>query len=394
MPATRFPTRASGPAERLAGFIAYLRCNGIPVGPAETGRALAGLAVIRAHDPREVRSALKSLLVSSAEDWPRFDLLFDGYWLNAGRIRKRPSATRKAEPTRPALWTGKLEERRSSDAAGETPTGAADDDGPTAGDSEGRLVASRRVQPLRRDLRELMGEDEIREAKRIAERLASAIRERLSRRRMVARQGVECDLRRTIRRSLARGGEPIDLARKKRREPPLKLAVLLDVSGSMSIYSRVLLAFLKGLVGAAPRADAYLFHTRLIRVTEALAERDALEAATRLSLMAEGFGGGTRIGHALRTFNDGLAKRAINGRTAVIVLSDGYDADPPELLAAELARLRRRARRIIWLNPLAGWRDYAPVAAGMAAALPHLDAFLPANTLASLADLEAELARL
>lgn len=393
MPAIRFPTRASGPAERLAGFIAHLRCNGIAVGPAETGRALEGLAAIRAHDPREVRLALKALLTGSAEDWQQFDALFDGYWLDAGRIRERPSAIRKTEPTRPQLWADKLDDRRSTDAAGEMPTGATDDDS-AAGDGEGRLVASRRQAPLRRDLRELMGEDEIREAERIAERLASAIRDRLSRRRMIARRGAELDLRRTIRRSLARGGEPFDLARKKRHEPPLRLVALLDVSGSMSIYARVFLAFLKGLVGSTTRADAYLFHTRLIRVTEALAERDALEAATRLSLMAEGFGGGTRIGHALRTFNDGYAKRATDGRTAAIILSDGYDTDPPERLAAELARLRRRVRRIIWLNPLAGWRDYAPVAAGMAAALPYLDAFLPANTLVSLAALEAELARL
>lgn len=392
MPATRFPTRANGPAERLAGFIAHLRLNGIPVGPAETGRALAGLAAIRAHDPREVRLALKSLLTGSAEDWQRFDALFDGYWLNAGRIRERASPNRKTEPTRPELWADKLDDRQSPDAAGETRTAAADADGSAAGD--GRLVASRREDPLRRDLRELMGEDEIREAERIAERLASAIRERLSRRRVVARRGVELDLRRTIRRSLARGGEPIDLAQKRRQEPPLRLVVLLDVSGSMSIYVRVFLAFLKGPVGAATRADAYLFHTRLIRVTEALGERDALEAATRLSLKAEGFGGGMRIGHALRTFNDCHAKRAIDGRTAVIILSDGYDTDPPERLAAELARLRRRARRIIWLNPLAGWRNYAPVAAGMAAALSYLDAFLPANTLVSLGALEAELARL
>jgi uncharacterized protein len=123
--------------------------------------------------------------------------------------------------------------------------------------------------------------------------------------------------------------------------------LLLDVSGSMSLYARLFLAFLKGLVGSATRADAYLFHTRLIRVTEALTERDPLEAATRLSLMAEGFGGGTRIGHALRTFNDGHARRAIDRRTAVIILSDGYDTDPPERLAAELARLRRRARRTV-----------------------------------------------
>ncbi len=131
-----------------------------------------------------------------------------------------------------------------------------------------------------------------------------------------------------------------------------------------------------------------------MRVTEALTTRDALTAATRLSLLTRGMGGGTRIGRSLATFNTTYAKRAVNGRTAVLILSDGYDTDPPEELAKALARLRRRARRIIWLNPLKAWQGYAPVARGMAAAMPHLDAFLEASTLASLGALETEFHKL
>lgn len=393
MPTTRFPNSAKGPAERLAGFMAHLRLNGIAVGPGETRHALAGLTAIDATDQGEVRLALKTLVTGTPDDWRRFDDLFDAYWLNAGRARSRAATPPKTTRHTRSVWSRHLPQASEPAAATGERTGAADGDEDAGGTGEGRLVATQRPAIGRRDLRELMGDD-LREAERIAERLAKAIRERYARRRKMARLGAEIDLRRTLRRSLARGGEPLDLARRKRHEPPLRIVALLDVSGSMTVHSRLFLAFLKGLVGADSRTDAYLFHTSLVRVTEALSARDPLTAATRLALLAQGMGGGTRIGRSLEAFNATYAKRAVTGRTAVIILSDGYDTDPPERLAAALARLRRRARRMIWLNPLKGWRDYAPVARGMAAALPHLDAFLPANTLESLAALEAELEKL
>lgn len=393
---TRFAGRARGPAERLAGFMAHLRQNGIAVGPAETTRALAGLAAIDATDPNRARLALKTLVTSTPADWSRFDELFDAYWLNTGRVRTRVTGTPPAGRKPPSLWSRHLPETEGSASTAGAPSGAAEDDGDNTADGrgEGRLVATGRPATAQRDLRSLMAESDLAEAERIAERLARAIRERHARRRRLARLGPEIDLRRTLRRSLARGGEPLDLARRRRREPPLRIVALLDVSGSMTVYARVFLAFLKGLVGTDSRADAYLFHTSLVRVTEALTASDPLTAATRLSLLTRGLGGGTRIGRSLATFNTTYAKRAVNGRTAVLILSDGYDTDPPEELAKALARLRRRARRIIWLNPLKAWQGYAPVARGMAAAMPHLDAFLEASTLASLGALETEFQKL
>ncbi|MEE8456255.1 MAG: VWA domain-containing protein [Limibaculum sp.] len=395
MPTTRFPERASGPAERLAGFMAHLRLNGIKAGPHETGAALAALNAVAAAKPRQARLALKSVLATGRDGWSRFDELFDAYWFNAGRERAGTVPATRARPTgRPALWTGHLGEGSGQAASPGLPVAASDDEGTVSGKGTGRLVASRTEALMHRDVRELTDRQELTEAARIAERLARAIRDRRSRRRRAARRGDALDLRRIARRSLARGGEPIDLIRRRRPERPMRIVAILDVSGSMERYAGVFLAFLKGLIGADAKADAYLFHTRLIRVTEALRDRDPLRAAARLSLMAQGFGGGTRIAGSLAQFNDAHAKRAVNGRTVVLILSDGYDTDPAERLGAEMARLSRRARRIVWLNPLKGWRDYAPVARGIAAALPHIDAHLPASTLADLAALEAEFERL
>jgi uncharacterized protein len=211
---------------------------------------------------------------------------------------------------------------------------------------------------------------------------------------MPACRGDTIDLRRTIRRNLSRGGEPIELRRKHRPERPVRLVVLLDVSGSMKVYSRYFISFVRGLIGRWLQADAFLFHTRLVRVTEVLRERDASRAMGRLSLISEGFGGGTRIAASLKHFNDRYAKEALNSRSVVIVMSDGYDTDPTEALTVELKRLRGRARRLVWLNPLLGWKDYAPVARAMAAALDHIDCFATAHSLASLAELEDEFVRL
>lgn len=395
MPATRFPDRASGPAERLAGFMAHLRLNGIKAGAQETGLAMAALASVAVQDPAEARLALKPLLATRRDAWDRFDDLFDAYWLSSGRERAGKAPASQGKPTRrPALWSRHLGEG-SEQATDPGSASEADETPETAsGEGTGRLIASRVQSLMRRDLRQLASPEEIAEAARIAERLARAIRDRRSRRRIAARRGDLLDLRRIARRSLARGGEPMDLVRRRRPDRPMRIVALLDVSGSMELYSKIFLAFLKGLTGADLSAEAFLFHTRLIRVTEALRDRDTMRAAARLALMAEGFGGGTRIGGALAAFNDRHAKGTVTGRTVVLILSDGYDADPPERLAAELARLRKRARRIVWLNPLQGWQGFEPVARGIAAALPHIDAHLPATTLADLARLEADFERL
>jgi uncharacterized protein with von Willebrand factor type A (vWA) domain len=220
------------------------------------------------------------------------------------------------------------------------------------------------------------------------------MRARLVRRYQARRRGRRLDLRRTIHRNVSHGGTPVELAWKRRKLKPVRLVILLDASGSMSLYTAFFVRFLHGVLDAFHEADAFIFHTRLVHVSDTLRDRDVGRAVDRLSLMAQGIGGGTRIGESLAAFNRWHARRVINARTAVMIVSDGYDTGDPAQLATEMRRLRRLCRRIVWLNPLLGWQGYAPEARGMRAALPYVDLFAPAHNLDSLLALEPYLARI
>ncbi|OAN73575.1 carbon monoxide dehydrogenase [Jannaschia sp. EhC01] len=389
---TKFAGRDPGPAARMAGFIAHLRQNGLRLGVAEADVALAALTHVNAIRPDDARRALRAVCTGCKEEAERFDDLFDGFWMDMGRVKQKvipkQSATANDDVHSSRDVQGEDAGASGSATAPDAEGGEADSDG------TGKLIATQQRNLNRRDLRDLVRPEEIAEAEAVARRLGAALRDRRSRRRIAARRGDWLHFRKTIRNSLATGGEPLRLLRKKRPDRTLKIVALCDVSGSMSVYAQVFLAFLAGLLRADTAADAYLFHTRLVRITEALRDKDAMRAIGRMSLMADGFGGGSKIGPSLMRFADTYAKRFVDGRSVVLILSDGYDTEPPAQIAEALAKLRKRGCKIIWLNPLKGWADYAPVAEGMAAALPHLDAFKAANTLADLAALEAELATL
>ncbi len=390
--ATRFAARDPGPSARVSGFLAHLRLNGLRLGVAEAELALAALTYIDAARPEESRRALRAVCTGSKEEVDRFDDLFDSYWLNGGRVKEKIVPT-LGDTAKDHVHSSRNALGQSADGAGqaETPDGG---DGEAESDGIGKLVATEAKNMMKRDLRDIVQPEDITAAETVARKLGAALRDRRSRRRRAARKGDRLHFRKVIRASLATGGEPLRLHKKHRPDRTRKIAAICDVSGSMSTYSQVFLAFLAGLMRADPAADAYLFHTRLVRITEALRDKDAMRALARMSLMADGFAGGSKIGGCLGRFADTYAKRFVDGRTVVLVLSDGYDTDPPQVLSDALARLKKRGCKVIWLNPLKGWQDYEATAAGMAAALPHLDAFCAANTLADLAALEPELTRL
>lgn len=202
------------------------------------------------------------------------------------------------------------------------------------------------------------------------------------------------DMPRLLRKNLMRGGELIELPRRIRRDAFRPIVLLADVSGSMDRYSRMLLAFATGLTRSARRVESFVFATRLTRVSRHVAAPDGYRAVSRMVRDLHDWGGGTRIGEALRTFNTTWARRVMRHGPVVLIVSDGWDRGDPELLSRELARLRRRCARLIWLNPLLGAAGYEPLTRGMQAALEHLDDFMPAHNLRSLEDLAAHLQRI
>jgi uncharacterized protein with von Willebrand factor type A (vWA) domain len=381
--------------EKLAGFARTLRDNGFKIGLGETQDALRILTQPLVGQPSAVKPAFRSLFCATQSDWERFDEIFDAYWLGIGMRRvqtlsgiatqSQTAAHRRTDRSVPEGHFGQPDhvERRNDDGGANVTDGRARREG-----------ASHAENLATTDFRHITDPSDVAQAHALAERLARVMRARLVRREQVRRRGRRLDLRRTIHRNVSHGGTPINLAWRRRKIKPLRLVVLLDASGSMNLYTAFFVRFLHGIVDAFHEAEAFVFHTRLAHVSPSLRDRDVTRAVDKLSLMAQGIGGGTRIGESLATFNRWHARRVINSRTAVMIVSDGYDTGEPDGLSEEMRRLRRRCKKVVWLNPLIGWRDYSPQARGMQAALPYVDLFAPAHNLESLAALEPYLARI
>ena len=230
--------------------------------------------------------------------------------------------------------------------------------------------------------------EQLDEVARLTVLIAKRLARRISRRRKPTRKGGVIDLRRSMRANLMKG-EIIELRRRARRRRKVRLVLLCDVSGSMDLYSRFLLQFLYALQNVFGRVETFTFATRLTRVTELLRGPSYKRALRRLTEVRD-WSGGTRIGEAIREFNQGWA-HLVDRRTIVLILSDGWDTGEPEVLAQEMLNLKRRAGRVLWLNPLLGNPSYEPLTRGMAAALPLVDHFAAAHNLSSLRELATHL---
>lgn len=373
-----------------------LRARGVPLGPGEAADAVRALEAVDLADREEVRWALRAVLTTRVEDFPAFDDCFARVWAGAERLPEEPPARLEDPADRgPAGEEGPS--ARLLPSAGGAPKpllerwvpseAGRDDDGEPTG-----LTASDAEVLMQKDFGAFAA-DQLDEVARLAARVARRLALRLDRRRRATRRHKQVDLRRTLRGALKTGGDLVALAWRRRRRRRPRLALLLDVSGSMDLYSRFLLLFLHALQNGLRRVETFTFGTRLTRITDALRGRPLALALGRLAEDVRDWSGGTRIGESLAALNRTWAERCVDRRTVVVILSDGLDTGEPELLAGELARLRRRAARLVWLNPLLGSPDYRPLTRGMAAALPHLDTFAPAHNLESLRRLERYLAR-
>jgi uncharacterized protein with von Willebrand factor type A (vWA) domain len=383
-------------AHRLSAFMRTLRENSFPVGLKEGADAALVLASPLAARREGLRSALKALACARRADWLKFDAVFDAFWLgrNVRRVVPLASEARSTNPSERRQLSGPEAGQHHETGFGEPVPGV---DGDTDRDAcaSARMEGAARAERLAEtDFRKIHDREAMAEAHALSARLAKRMRTRLSRRERARLKGRRLDLRRTIRHNVEHGGVPIELMWRKRKRKPLRLVVLLDASGSMSLYTAVFVRFIHGVLDHFREAEAFLFHTRLVHVSAAMREKDAARALDRLSLLAQGVGGGTRIGESLATFNRWHARSVIHSRTCVMIISDGYDTGTPEIMAGEMRSLARRCRRIVWLNPMMGWDDYAPSARGMQAALPFVDLFAPAHNLKSLEALEPYLVAL
>lgn len=366
----------NSPEEIVAGFVRALRGAGlsVPTGAAVTFTQALGL--IGLDDPRRVYWAGRATLVRRPEDIEHYDRTFASYWTEA-------ASAGPESPWRQAV-TLALDEDTGGDEAAE-------------GDS-GEVVPVRwsAVEVLsERDIASLDAE-EWEEAKclisamRVTTELRPSRRLRQSRRRA----GEHPDLRNTLRRNVRHRGIPVERAWRIPVERPRRMVFLLDVSGSMEPYSRALARFAHASVSsrAAGGVEVFTIGTRLTRITKELGRRDPDAALGAVAEAVSDWSGGTRLGDAIGSFNDLWGVRGLARGAIVVVCSDGWDRGDPEIVAAEMARLSRVARRIIWVNPLKASPGYAPSARGMAAAMPFVDQFVEGHSVASLLDLASHIA--
>ena len=371
---------------RLGAFARLLHDAGLEAGPRRLTDATRALNHIDLKQQTDFRSALRAVFVSRKDEIPIFEAAFDIFWAPPdpraaagampGRSRGLPLSPERAKAWAKALGLNSSQMNREQDAS-EFPASS-------SGYSAEEL--------LRHKDFEQMTWQETEQVRRLLEQAPWRVAERRTRRLRPSRAG-SIDLRRSARHAIRSSGELMRLFRRRPRVRRRPLVLICDVSGSMERYSRLLMIFAHAI---ARREDleAFVFSTRLTRITRLLRYRDLDRALDSVSKRVHDFSGGTRIGDALADFNRHWARRVLGHGAIVIIVSDGWDRGDPAQLTAELIHLRRSAHRLIWLNPLLGSQGYEPLTRGMAAALPHCDDFLAAHNVQALDDLGRLLAGL
>ncbi len=369
-------------------FGRVLRGLGLDVNPGRMIDLVTAIAFISIGRKADFYHAARSLLIHRREDIPLFDQAFEVFW-------RKPSGIPTSLDLRAMGERRRFRRPQFAAPIHEQPR-ADNESAPVSNESpliRATLTYSEREVLRHKDFADLTVE-ELAAVKWLMTEIVWRIRERQTRRRRPGR-GRLIDLRRTVRRNLRYGGELLDWAK---RQPKIKrrpLVIIADVSGSMERYTRLLLLFTYSVAKALEqKVEAFVFSTRLTRITRQLRDRDLDRALREVSRVVPDWSGGTRIGEALNTFNFDWGRRVLGRGALTLVISDGWDCGDVALLGDEVSRLQRNSRRLIWLNPLLGSPEYQPLTRGIQAALPYIDDFLPVHNLASLNDLAEHLANL
>ena len=381
---------------RLVQFSRLLRDNGFTIGRRDVADLCSVLTLEDTLKQHRFRQAQQVVFCSTPSEISRFDELFDAYWNE--QVGRKRTVYRQKSAAREAVISREQEQGPGKQGGGlahyfewmQQQDETAEEEQDSAGQVQGG--ASEKGSVGKADFGKVSDPEEFEKLMALAERLARQMRYRIARRYRKFNKGVVIDLRRTLRHMVETGGFPVKIRKKLKKRPPVSLLTFVDVSGSMDAYSLFFARFVHALTGGFLRAEAFLFHTRLVHITQTLKEADPVKMMEKLALISQGWSGGTRIGDALANFNRNYAQKYTGKRTVAIIMSDGYDTGAPERLEAELKRLRTRCYKIIWLNPMLGREAYEPTTNAMQKALGQIDVFAPAHNLRSLMLLEKYLA--
>jgi uncharacterized protein with von Willebrand factor type A (vWA) domain len=362
-------------SEGIVAFAQFARGHGLNIGIRETQDAIIAAGTGLLQERRFFKAALKTIFCNTPEEMLVFEKLFALYWdtnpidLNGrkGKSTIQGSFNKKANASVVMLGVGQS--------------------GPQEEEAKNVSGANAAERLKKTDL-SLLNTMEAEELADIARKLCKQMAVRMRRRMKQDLKAGQINLRRTIRKSLSTGGEPVDLYYRMHTPKKQRLIVLLDVSGSMDKYSFFLLRFICTLKEHFRQLEAFVFSTTLKRITKALKSQQLDEVLRQVGSEADNWSSGTKIGECLQAFTEKYGKRMLNGSPLILVLSDGLDTGDTVMLGTALQHIHRRAKRVIWLNPLKGMKDYQPLAKGMQAALPSIDDFSSAHNLESLLELE------
>ncbi len=390
---------------RLTEFGRILWEVGIDVGPRQMLDLAETLNYIDITNKEDFYHTLKCSLLARHEQEPLFNQMFLYYWyMRDPKNQKKadiPGAAKREERQLrlpPSEWKRLAEhlnageqrkDLRSEMRQAERRRRADDriDKEDDDDDARPQGTAYSAIEMLRKKDFESFTWDEVQEAKKLMAEMRWHLGMRPTRRKRPSRNGSYPDMRRLIRRNLKHGAELIELTWREIKRKPRPLVIICDISGSMSLYSRLLLHFIHTISNGLMNVEAFVFGTRLTRITRQLKRRDVDEAVRDVSKTVQDWSGGTRIGDALHFFNHKWAKCVLGRGAVVLIISDGWDRGEPGVLEVEMDRLQHSCHRLIWLNPLLGSPDYRPLTIGMKTALPYIDNFLPAHNLDSLISL-------